>query len=416
MNEVNDSVVIIGGGVAGDSCVTELRRQGFSGRVTIIGEEPWRPYERPPLSKLALREPELIAQSFFLKPEDWYQENAVELILGRRVTGIDLHGRKLTTDTGEGMSFGRLLIATGGDVRRVRPDQGDDALNVNYLRTKDDALRLARQLSPGIRLAVVGMGVIGSELAATARQLGCEVRAIEPEPAPMVRALGAEMGGWLASVHEEHGVRVSYGRSLRRFVRDGDRVCALECDDGAILECDVVGVGIGIIPRSELAVRAELAVADGIVVDSSNRTSCDFVFAAGDVARVPAAGGRTVRYETYQNAADQGAIAARAMLGDTSRPPLPCSFWTDQYDLSIQIVGTVSDGLARVRRSLPNGGFAQLYLADGVVAGCVAVNAGRDLILLRRMVIAGTAADPEALASPDIPLRQILGKVVRNPI
>ena len=409
MDGSDKGIVIVGGGLAGDACVTELRRKGFSGRITVIGDENWRPYERPPLSKSALLAPDLIRDSFCLKPEGWYRDNSVEMVLGSRVTDIDLHDRKLNTDTGDRFSFDRLLLATGGDVRRLGSGSPDEAVNLSYLRTKDDAFRLASQLSEGVRLVIVGMGVIGCELASTARRLGCEVRAIEPAPIPMGRALGTGIGRWLATVHEENGVEVSYGRSFRRFVMDGRRIRAVECDDGSMLECDVVCVGIGVVPRTELAASAGLLVDDGIVVDSSNRTQCDFVYAAGDVARVPASGGGTVRYETYQNAADQGSIAAGAMLGEQLRAPLPCSFWTDQYDLNIQIVGTVSDDLTTVRRSLAKGGFAQFYLLGGIVAGCVAINPGRDFTLIRRMVISGTNSDPERLADPGVPLKEILG-------
>lgn len=410
MDGLSDGIVIVGGGIAGDSCASELRRRGYSGRLTMIGEEPWRPYERPPLSKAALREPESIPASFFLKSDTWYRDNGVELILGERVLGLDLASKRLITDAQQAVPFGQLLLATGGDVRRLGIAGASEAVNVSYLRTKDDAIRLAHQLSAGVRLVVIGMGVIGSEIAATARQLGCQVHAIEPEATPMARALGSDIGRWLAAVHEERGVRVSYGRALRRFVMDGDRVGAVECDDGSLLECDAVCVGIGIIPRSELAAQAALTVNNGIVVNASNRTICDFVFAAGDVARVPAAEGRTVRYETYQNSADQGVTAARAMLGDTTPRAMPCTFWTDQYEYNIQIVGTVADGLVQARRPLSGGGFAQIYLSDGVIAGCVAVNAGRDLPVLRRMVVSAIPADPAALACPDVALRDILGR------
>jgi 3-phenylpropionate/trans-cinnamate dioxygenase ferredoxin reductase component len=407
MNEFTNGVVIVGGGMAGDACITELRREGYSGRITMIGEESWQPYERPPLSKIALREPELISGSFFLKPEGWYHDNAVDLQLSRRVTDVDLHNKRVEVDTGDKIAFGRLLIATGGNVRRFRLE-GGAAANISYLRTKNDALQLAAQLAPGVRLVVVGMGVIGSEIAASARQLGCEVHAIEPESTPMVRALGSEMGRWLAAVHEEHGIRVLYGRSLQRFIMDGDRVCAVECYDGSVLDCDAVCVGIGIIPRTELAMQAGLLVDDGILVDSSNRTSCDSVFAAGDVARVPALRGGTVRYETYQNAADQGTRAARAMLGATLQNPLPCSFWSDQYDLNIQIMGIISDELVPVIRPLPNDGFIRFYLENGIARGCVAVNAGRDLMPARRIVFAAAPVDAATLASPDMSLRGFL--------
>lgn len=399
-------IVIVGAGIAGDSCVTELRRQGHSGRIIMIGEEPWRPYERPPLSKIALREPHTIVGSFFLKPEDWYEANAVELLLSRTATHLDTQRNVLELDSREEIGFDRLVIATGAEARRLRME-GSDAANVSYLRTKDDARRLAGKLAAGTRLVVVGMGVIGCEVAATARQLGCEVHGIEPAACPMVRTLASEMGNWLAAIHQLQGVRVSYGHSLRKLVLDKDCVRAVESDNGEIFECDAVCIGVGSAPRVELAVRAGLAVDDGILVDSQNRTGSADIFAIGDVARVPALGGGFVRYETYQNAADQGAIAARTILGVPSQDPIPCSFWSEQYDHSIQVIGSVSDHLTTAERAAEGGGFVKFYLASGTVAGAVAVDAPREMAIIRRMVSAKTAVDAADLSSPDISLRNL---------
>jgi len=410
-----ERVVIVGGGIASDACAAELRQSGYEGRIQMLCGERWRPYERPPLSKDALVDKGAIEEQFFLHTQSWYEENAIELRLGVRVARIDAEHNTLQLTTGEKVEFDRLLLATGGEVRKLQIE-GGDAPNVHYLRTKDDALSLASALLPGSNIAIIGMGVIGAEIAASARKLGCNVIAIEPEAGPMARALGSKLSGWLASVHHDHGVQASYGVSADRLVMEDGLVRAVECSDGTLVRCDAVCVGIGIIPETGLASDAGLTVANGIVVDRQNRTSAPLIFAAGDVAELPAFyGDGRVRYETYQNAAEQGATAARAMLGHDADNTGPSTFWTNQYDLNIQSVGQVSDELSIVwRGSMDDQNFAAFFLDGQRLVGAVSVNRAKDMAVARKLVAAKVDVNPEDLASEAFQLRSMLKALRKN--
>ena len=403
-----ESIVIVGGGMAGDACAAKLRQLGYAGRITIIAEEPWRPYERPPLSKQALQEAAMIAESFSLKPGDWYDEAGIELVLGCAAVKLDTAARSVRLENGESVQYDRLLLATGGRVRKLRL-AGADAGNVHYLRTKEDAMALACPLVPGARIAVVGMGVIGAEVAASARGFGCEVVAIEPEAGPMMRALGSRMSNWLAGLHRAHGVRVLYNTSVEGLVLTDGEVSEVVCSNGTHVPCDVVCVGIGIEPAVELARDAGLEVANGIVVNRQNRTAMPEVFAAGDVAEVPGYFGGRVRYETYQNSAEQGDVAALGMLGLECDNLSPCSFWSDQYECHIQVVGKISEDLDVIcRGSMQDQDFILFYAKSGRVVGAVGVNRPKDIAIARRLILAQVDVDSKDLASEDISLRNLI--------
>jgi len=409
MATVPERVVIVGGGIASDACAAELRQSGYEGSIQMLCGENWRPYERPPLSKDALYDKGSIEEQFFLHPKNWYEDSAIELRLGVRVAHLDAEQNTVELSTGEKIGFDRLLLATGGAVRKLRID-GGEAPNVHYLRTKDDALPLASALQPDSNIVIIGMGVIGAEVAASARKLGCNVTAIEPEAGPMMRALGSQLSDWLAGVHHDHGVQASYGVSATRLVMEDGLVRAVECSDGTIVRCDAVCVGIGIIPETGLATEAGLTVANGIVVDRQNRTSAPSIFSAGDVAELPAFDGAgSIRYETYQNAAEQGATAARAMLGHAADNTGPCTFWTNQYDLNIQSVGQVSDDFAIVwRGSIDDQNFTAFFLNGQRLVGAVSVNRAKDMAVARKLVAAKADVNPEDLASEAFQLRGML--------
>ena len=406
-NEIQN-IAIIGGGIAADACAGELRQLDYTGDITIIGDEPWRPYERPPLSKEALREPAAIQDGFFLKPAKWYDEAGVKLKLGSRAVEIDTNARAVQLQSGESVKYDRLLLATGGRVRKLAL-AGADAPNIHYLRDKDDAVSLAGALVPDARVVVIGMGVIGAEVAASARGLGCEVVAIEPAPGPMMRALGSRMSDWLAALHRANAVRALYNTQIDSLVLSEGKVSEVVCGDGLRVPCDVVCVGIGIEPAVELAQEAGLAVANGIVVDHQNRTSMPEIFAAGDVAEVPGYFGGRVRYETYQNSADQGLVAARAMLGMGGDNHVPCSFWTDQYDSHIQVVGRISDDLNIIcRGSMQDQDFMLFYLDGARIVGALGVNRPREIGIARRIIMADLKVDPKELGCEDNSLRGLL--------
>ena len=402
------NIAIVGANMAGARAAEALRGAGYDGRIHLIGAEPWRPYERPPLSKELLWGEGALPDTFYLHDEGWYEANRIELRLGVRATAIDLSAGSLELASGDRIEADRILLATGGAARRL-PLDGADAVNVHHLRTYDDALRLAKDLRPGARIIVIGMGVIGAEVAASARRIGCDVTAIEPFAVPMIRTIGEHFGGWLGDYHRTQGVRALYGRSVAALRRDGTRVSAVELDDGERLPCDAVVVGIGIVPEVELAANAGLAVGNGIVVDAQCRTSHPNVFAAGDVAEQLDFFGGRVRLETYQNAAEQGAAAGAAMLGLPVDYCLPCWFWSDQYDLNIQCTGRIdAEKQVILRGRMEDGAFTAFFLSDGLVTGALTANRPSDMGIAKRLVERRVRIEAAQLADVDTPLREIL--------
>lgn len=402
------AIAVVGANLAGGRAAEALRAAGYDGRLVLIGEEKWMPYERPPLSKEVLWEPGVLPDTFFLHDSAWYDDRKIELRLGVRAEALDLAGGGVRLASGETIAADRILLATGGAARRL-PLAGADAANVHHLRTKDDADRLGADLRPGARIVVIGMGVIGSEVAASAVKAGCDVVAVEPAPVPMIRTLGARFGAWLGRQHEARGVQARYGVGVAALAVDEGRVHAVLLDDGTRLRCDAVVVGIGIVPAVELAARAGLAVGNGVVVDRSCRTSHPNVFAAGDVADQPDFFGGRVRLETYQNAADQAAAAAQAMLGREVDYLRPCWFWSDQYDLNIQVTGRIDDRLPVVVRGDPDGReFTAFFLDGDVAAGMLTVNRAVDMGPGRRLVERRIPAGAAALGDPSVPLRDLL--------
>lgn len=413
MNEPKDTrvirtVAIIGASLAGARAAETLRARGFDGRVLLIGEEPWLPYQRPPLSKDYLW-PGGDESAILLRPADWYEANRIEARLGVKAERLDLRAREVRLSDGSDVQADAFLLATGSRPRRLPALEG--AANVHYLRTRDDAARLAGALTPGARILVVGMGVIGAEVAATATRAGARVVAVEPAPTPMLRSFGSVAGAWLARAHAERGVEAHFGRMPERFEREGGLVRGVTLDGGERFDRDAVVVGIGVEPADELAREAGLDVDNGILVDRRSATSCPFVYAAGDVANQPGFFGGRARLETFHNAAAQAEAAAAAMLGEDVDACQPCSFWSDQYDFNIQSAGRVRDECrAVVRGSVSDGDFTLFYLADDLLEGVVTVNRPADMAVAKRMIPARRAFDPAALADSSVPLRSLLAK------
>jgi 3-phenylpropionate/trans-cinnamate dioxygenase ferredoxin reductase subunit len=407
---VINSIAVVGANMAGARAAESLRSAGYDGHIHLIGEEPWRPYERPPLSKEFLWEGGTPSGSFYLHDEHWYASNKVELRLGVRTTAIDLRAGALRLASGEAVQADRILLATGGAARRL-PLPRAEAANVHHLRTLGDAAGLAADLRPGAQIVIIGMGVIGAEVAASARRMGCNVTAVEPFASPMIRALGDHFGAWLGEHHRMQGVRALYGRSVKGLRLSGAKVCAVELDDGEELACDAVVVGIGIVPAVELAADAGLIVGNGIVVDAQCRTSNPVIFAAGDVAEQPDFFGGRVRMETYQNAAEQGAAAAAAMLGQPVEYCRPCWFWSDQYDLNIQVTGRIDAQQQLIMRGrVEDDAFCAFFLAGDLVMGALTANRSADMGVAKRLVERRARVGPAELADVDVPLREILKK------
>ncbi|MBS1676179.1 MAG: FAD-dependent oxidoreductase [Actinobacteria bacterium] len=382
----DQGVLIVGGGLAGQRAAETLRRRGYEGPLRICGAEPVAPYDRPPLSKRVLAG-EMADEDLAYRPRDWYRDHEVELVLGDRAAALDPVAHTLRCESGARHSYGRLLIATGGAARRL-PFLAHP--NVHVLRDLADARRLRRTLGPGVRLAIVGAGFIGQEVAATARGLGAEVTLIEALPTPLAPILGEEIGGWFADLHREEGVDVRLGAALAE-ARGGAEVEELLLADGGRVACDVVLVGIGTVPATDWL--AEHGFAAGVPVDAAGRTPLPDVFAAGDAALAfdPAAGTHH-RTEHWEAAAWQGAAVAKAMLGEESGTPPPASFWSDQYGLRVQCVGDPrgADG-TRLDGDPAERDFEVLFTRAGVPVAGLAVGRPAAIRRFRKQIEGGVA-------------------------
>ena len=402
------SVAIVGANLAGGRAAEALRQAGFDGQITLIGEEPWRPYERPPLSKEFLWNPDEVPDSFFLQEEGWYAENRIDLLLGTRAEALDLTAGEVRLSGGRVVTADKVLLATGGHARKLNL-AGADCANVHYLRTRDDAARMALDLRPGARIVIVGMGVIGAEVAASAIKLGCEVAAVEPLAAPMERALGKRFGQWLGEEHRKRGVRTYFSRGVSGFTFADGRVSAVEIDDGTLIPCDAVVIGVGIIPATSLAIDAGLTVNNGILVDRRCQTSNPAVYAAGDVAEQDSFFGGRLRQETYQNAADQAQAAALAMLGQEVDYCKPMWYWTDQFDLNIQFCGHIPvQAEVVLRGDIESNAFVAFFLSEHTIEGVLTVNRPADMGIGRRLVERRASASADRLGDSGVSLRELL--------
>ncbi|ATW03326.1 MAG: FAD-dependent oxidoreductase [Parasphingorhabdus sp.] len=402
------SVAIVGANLAGGRAAEALRQAGFDGRVTLIGEEPWRPYERPPLSKEFLWNPAEVPDNFFLQDENWYSDNRIDLLLNTRAEALDLTAGGVRLSGGRMVAADKVLLATGGHARKLNL-AGADCANVHYLRTRDDASRMALDLRPGARVVIVGMGVIGAEVAASAIKLGCEVTAVEPMAAPMERALGKRFGQWLGEEHRKRGVKTHFNRGVTGFKFADGGVSAVEIDDGTVIPCDAVVVGVGIIPATSLAVDAGLTVNNGIVVDRRCQTSNPAVFAAGDVAEQDGFFGGRFRQETYQNAADQAQAAALAMLGHEVDYCKPMWYWSDQFDLNIQFCGQIPvQAEVVLRGDIESNAFVAFFLSGDTIDGVLTVKRAPDMGIGKRLVERRVSASADRLADANVSLRELL--------
>jgi 3-phenylpropionate/trans-cinnamate dioxygenase ferredoxin reductase component len=390
-------VVIVGGGLAAQRAAETLRRRGYEAPVRIVCAESEPPYDRPPLSKAVLAG-SAEEESLAYRPGWWYEEKEIDLLLGARAEALDPRARTVCLDSGDELEYGKLLIATGGTARRL---PFLDHRNVHALRTLADARRLRAELVPGARLAIVGAGFIGQEVAATARGLGVEVTIVEALPTPLAPILGERLGRWFADLHLEEGVRVITGAMLEDARGEG-RVAELVLADGRRLECDAVLVGVGTAPATSWLQGSGLAE-DGVKVDTCGRTGLPDVFAAGD-ASIPfdPRFGIHSRTEHWDAAAWQGAAAAKAMLGEyPGTPPLP-SFWSDQYGVRIQCVGHPHHADGVVIEGDPSArDFEAVFSRSGVPVAGLAVGRPRAVPALRKRIEGGDrfAPDPKEEAA-----------------
>lgn len=379
--------MIVGGGLAAARAAETLRKEGFGGRVVIAGDEQVRPYERPPLSKDYLTGKKGL-EKVFVHDESWYDDNDVELLLGVTATDLDLADRAVRLADGGRVSFDKLLLATGASPRRLTVP-GAELDGVHYLRRIADADAIAEVIRGAGRLVVIGAGWIGLEVAAAAAGTA-DVTVIEPQPVPLLGALGLEMGEVFAAAHRAHGVDLRLGTSVAQLRGAAGHIAAVVTAGGAEIPADAVIVGIGALPNTELALRAGLPVSGGVVVDDAMRTEHPDVFAVGDVASAynPLLGKR-IRVEHWANARNAAQFAARAMLGqDVSYDRMPY-FYTDQYDLGMEYTGYVEPGgydSVVTRGDVEGHRFVAYWLLDGRVQAAMHVNEWDSMKELRALV------------------------------
>ena len=400
--------VIVGGGLAGAKAAQTLREEGFGGRIHLVGAEPERPYERPPLSKAYLTGA-AERSSVFVHEAGWYEEHAVDLRLGSTAVDLDPTAHELTLGTGERVGYDKLLLATGSSARRL-PDTDLDGLY--YLRDVHDADQLRAALAPGgRRVAVVGAGWIGMETAAAARGHGNEVTVVDPQPVPLRAALGDELGQVFAELHREHGVKLRLGTGVGEFTRRGGRVTGLITDAGDTVPADVVVVGVGAQPNVQLAAGSGLAIDNGITVNESLLTSHPDIYAAGDVANAyhPLLE-RHLRVEHWANALHGGPAAARSMLGQHVVYDRVPYFYTDQYDLGMEYSGHVEPGgydQLVYRGDRPGRKFIAFWLSAGRVLAGMNVNVWDATADIQQLIRTQTPLNPDQLADHDIPLEDL---------
>ncbi|MFF3257058.1 NAD(P)/FAD-dependent oxidoreductase [Actinacidiphila glaucinigra] len=401
--------VIVGGGLAAGKAAEALRENGYDGRLVLIGDEPDRPYVRPPLSKGYLLGKET-RDSIFVHPDDWYDKHDVDLRLGTTVTGLDAGAKEVELDGGQRMPYTKLLLATGSTPRRL-PVPGADLDNVLYLRRVGDSERLKAAFTAGARIVVIGGGWIGLETAAAAKQAGADVTVLEAEELPLLRVLGREAAEVFAALHTDHGVVLRHGAQVERITGSGGRAGGVQLADGTRLPADAVVVGVGITPNVQLAETAGLEVRNGIVTDAHLRTSAPDVFAAGDVANAyhPFLD-RHIRVEHWANALNQPATAAQGMLGgDAVYDRLPY-FYTDQYDLGMEYTGYVEPGgYDRVvfRGDKAAREFVAFWMAGDRIQAGMNVNVWDVIEPVRDLITSRAAVDDARLADPQVPLDRV---------
>lgn len=408
MNLGPDSqVVIVGGGQAGAQAAISLRGWGYEGRISLVGEEPAAPYQRPPLSKAYLKG-ELEEERLYFRTKDWYAEQGIDLILSRRVESLDRSARQVVLNNGDRLSYDALVLATGSSPIRL-PIEGADLSGVFELRSLDDVDALGAAMSPGKRITIVGAGYIGLEAAAVARQMGLNVTVLEMADRVLARVTSPAISEFYTKVHRDEGVDIRTSAQLMRLIGEDGAVTHAELADGTQIESDLVLMGVGIRPNKALAEEAGIACGSGILVDRDARTADPIVFAAGDCAERPLVHyGRRGRLESVHNAIEQGKLAAAAILG-RDRPPEDVPwFWSDQYDLKLQIAGLSTDYDEAILRGDPaTRRFSVFYLKDGALISVDAVNSPPDYMVGKKLIATAAKLAPEKLRDTSITMKEI---------
>lgn len=413
-----ETIGIVGAGVAGVTAAGTLRDAGFAGRVLLISEEHPLPYDRPPLSKAVLVHDEfesLVAEhlpgdialrapaNIGLRPDGWYESHRIELLPGRRVVALRPAEREIELDDATRIAWDRLILAPGARARRLAAIESGP-VPYAYLRTLADAIELRRRLRPGRRVVLLGGGVIGMEVAASAVLRDCDVTVAELAPRIMSRALPAGISDYLAAYHRAKGVKLRLGVRVRGQTSSGTP--GLELEDGSCLPADIIVIGIGVVPNMELAAAAGLVCADGIQVDEFGATSADGIYAAGDAVCYPDSFlACTTRSENWMHAQNQAAAVARNALGAKEPYRQTPYMWSDQYDLKIQTTGRFDTEEYVTRGDPARNRFMFLHLEGGRVVGAAGINEPRDLKFAQRLIEAGTVVDRARLADPSFNLK-----------
>ena len=407
MSDLAAHVVILGAGHAGGTAVALLRQYGHAGPITLIGDEPIPPYQRPPLSKAWLKG-EADADSLALKPLEFYAENDVDFRPNVTATALDRAARTVALSNGNTVSYDVLILATGARAIAL-PIPGADLSGILFLRTAAHAETLKATVGPGKTLAVVGGGYIGLEVAASGRALGAEVVVIEREARLLARVAAEPLSTFFKAYHEKHGVRFELGASVTGFTGQDGKVTGVTLADGRTLPCDAAVVGVGAHPNDELAKAAGLETARGVVVDLDARTSDPAIFAIGDVAHRPMPiYDRMFRMESVPNALEQAKQAACAITG-RPRPPGECPWqWSDQFDLKLQIAGYAFDADQVILRGDPaTAKFAIFHLKGDQVQSVEAINSPPEFMMGKILILNRKPVDKARLADPSISMKEV---------
>jgi 3-phenylpropionate/trans-cinnamate dioxygenase ferredoxin reductase component len=396
---------IVGASAAGVSAALACRQAGFRGQIVVVGAERYLPYERPPLSKT------LVDETFVLKPivpEDLIGAHEIQLRLGVRARSIDASARAVVLDDGERLSAEAVMLATGASPRRLAVP-GSDLEGVHCLRDADDARALGRRLGSQAPLVVIGAGFIGLEFAAVARALGREVTVVEALSQPLLRAVGPQVGSVFAALHREQGVRLLLGTGVAAFRGAGGQVEAVELSDGQVVPAGMVVVGIGVRPETALAEMAGAVVDDGVLVDEHGRSSVPWLFAAGDVtSRLHVHCARRMRIEHWNNALYQGAAVGATMAGRPSTDDSVPYFWSDQYDVKLQMFGRPEATDEVVLRGDPVSRSATFFWLRGRrLVAAASMNRPREANVARRLIEKGATIDAQQLADESVDLRRL---------
>lgn len=396
-------IIVIGAGQAGSSLTAKLRNLGFEGKVTLIGEESAPPYQRPPLSKAYLLG-DMERERLFLRPESFYADQNIELRLGSRVEAIDAAAKTVTVG-GEVLEYDQLALTTGSEPRRLPASIGGDLDGIYTVRGLSDVDAMAPEFVEGRHVLIIGGGYIGLEAAAVAAKSGLKVTLVEMADRILQRVASTETSDFFRKLHGEHGVDIREGVGLARLTGEG-RVSGAELSDGSTLDVDFVIAGVGITPATGLAELAGLEIDNGIKTDARGRTSDAAIFAAGDCASFPRAGGR-IRLESVPNAIDQAELVAENMMGAEKAYVPQIWFWSDQYDVKLQIAG-LNTGFDQV--VVRDGGTSRShwYYRDGQLIAVDAMNDPRGYMVGKRLIDSGKNADPAVVADAEADLKPLL--------